>query len=53
MEAQDAERIQALAKAENRTVSSYLRNVLVASNILPGCSDTRRGKSRRASVVAA
>jgi hypothetical protein len=39
--------IQNLAKAENRSVSSYLRHVLTVSNILPGCSDTGRPKRNR------
>jgi hypothetical protein len=41
LERSEYSRLEALAKAENRSVSSYLRNVLTVSNILPGCTHTQ------------
>lgn len=50
----ELERLRQLAKAENRTVSSYLRNVLIQTNILPGCISTQKAgrKSRRLPLAA-
>ena len=54
LEKSEYNRLEALAKAENRSLSSYLRNVLTISNVLPGCSDTgsKRAKSRRMPLAA-
>ena len=54
LEKSEYNRLEALAKAENRSLSSYLRNVLTVSNVLPGCSDTgsKRTKSRRLPLAA-
>ena len=40
LETKEFNHLKTLAKAENRSVSSYLRNVLTVSNILPGCTHT-------------
>lgn len=54
LEKSEYNRLEALAKAENRSLSSYLRNVLTVSNVLPGCSDTgsKHAKSRRLPLAA-
>lgn len=54
LEQSELERLRQLAKAENRTVSSYLRNVLIQTNILPGCIATQKTarKSRRLPMAA-
>lgn len=50
----ELERLRELAKAENRTVSSYVRNALIMTNILPGCISTPKvsRKSRRLPLAA-
>ena len=54
LETSEFNRLKTLAKAENRSVSSYLRNVLTVSNILPGCTHTQNGiKKSRALKKAA
>lgn len=43
--AEDYAFIESKAVAENRTVSSYLRNVMIGAGVLPRCSDTKRAGS--------
>lgn len=47
LETSEFNRLKSLARAERRSVSSYIRNVLTVSNILPGCNDTQPGKHVR------
>ena len=48
------DRIESLANAETRTISSYLRHVLYTQNILPRCSATKQpAKADRRRVALA
>lgn len=53
LEAKEFNHLKTLAKAENRSMSSYLRNVLTVSNILPGCTHTKATGSKSRTVKKA